>query len=312
VRLAFLIDLLLQVRLVVVSLWGNGGRCRSFTDVVPVVGCFEILAPQLLCLLLEHFNVDLDLGSASGGSGRSSRGDCSRGCSSGRRGDRSRGSRSKNSRSSVCSSGGRSNGVRSNGGCGSFVGRSLLQRLCLNFAIASLALGRVDRHLMHLLLEGWSMVGWVGGWDIVRIVAWIGTWIVAWVGTWVGTSGVAAAVQTVLLVNTRSARANTQVRARCRAGIASHSAARSRCRGLGSSTWAAEDAVDASELIGVAIDAAVGLRHRCDDTMMRCCGGDDVRSGVDGVCWMGIRRNVNGRNSVRAWRQSVPVGLRCE
>jgi hypothetical protein len=101
-------------------------------------------------------------------------------------------------------------------------------------------------------------------------------------------------VQTVLLVNTRSARPNTQVRARCRAGVVSHSTARSRGRGLGSSTRATEDAVDAPELVGVAIDAAVGLRHGCGDTMMRSCGGDDVRSGVSGGCWMGIRRNVDG------------------
>jgi hypothetical protein len=159
---------------------------------------------------------------------------------------------------------------------------------------------------MHLLLEGWSMVDrvgeWGSGWIVAWIVAWISAWIsawsvaciVAWFGTWVGTSGVAAAVQTVLLVNTRSARANAQVKARYKAGIASHSAARSRCRGLGSSTWAAEDAVDAPELVGVEIDAAVGLRHGCGDTMMRCCGGDDVRSGVGGGCQMGIRRNVDG------------------
>jgi hypothetical protein len=146
------------------------------------------------------------------------------------------------------------------------------------------------------------MVDRVDGWDSGWIVAWIGSWIsawsvawiVAWVRAWVGTSGVAAAVQTILLVNTRSARANTQVRARCGAGIASHSAARSRRRGLGSSTWTTEDAVDASELVGVAIDAAVGLRHRCSDTIVRCCSSDDVRSDVSGGYWMGIRRNVDG------------------
>jgi hypothetical protein len=101
--------------------------------------------------------------------------------------------------------------------------------------------------MYFFLLQYCSMVDWVGSWVCVLNI-----------------SGVAAAAQTVLFTNARDACSHSKISPRCGARRCSHSRARGRCtRGLESSARAAEDAVDAPELIGVAVDATVRLSHFC-------------------------------------------------